>query len=162
MGKIRVLRGQVRRFSVEGATQLIQNDQRFTHGYRVKKFIIAYEGLHSSGAGTRDAYAVLCTHAEAVTPVIGGTVVEWYWNDRRQIAWSSTEVIGDSVTATRFELIDPTHIVVRDLYIAITEHSGSTSDLFNYYVELEEIDLTEEQAVLAIVQEESQDAGSAS
>jgi hypothetical protein len=104
----------------------------------------------------------LCTHADAFTPVIGGSVVEWYWNDRRQIAWTSTEVIGDSVAATRFELIDPTHIVVRDLYVGVTEASGGTTDLFNYYIELEEIDLTEEQAVLAIVQEESQDAGSAS
>ena len=66
------------------------------------------------------------------------------------------DLLGDSSVGTTFELVDPTHIIVRDLFIAITSASTLVGDLFNYYIELEEVELSENQAVLAIVQEESQ------
>jgi hypothetical protein len=48
-------------------------------------------------------------------------------------------------------------VVVRDLYFACSALTATGGNFFNYYIELEQIDLTDNQAVLAIVQEEAQD-----
>jgi hypothetical protein len=157
MSRIRVLRGVFRTFQYDGAVNLIQNDQRFNHGFRIKRFLIAPTNLHSSSIGSRDIYAVLGTHPEALEASPGSTVVEWNWNDRRQVAWTSTNTIGDSMAESVFELVDPTHIVVRDLYVGLTAQTATGTDEFNYYIELEELSLTDNEAVMAIIQEESQD-----
>jgi len=74
-----------------------------------------------------------------------------------RLAWAATEAVGDSAPKQNFELVDPTHIIVRDLYIGITAATATGTDEFNYYIELEEISLTDNEAVMAIIQEESQD-----
>lgn len=161
MGKIRVLRGAIEPWSAQGPLQLITDDFRFNHGYRVTKFVISYQDLHSSTAASRDGYGVLATHPGAIgDPTFPASVIYWGWQDRRQIAWASYFVSGDSSVEQTFMLVDPTHIIVRDLYIGITVNSASTADRFNYYIELEEVELTEDQAVLAIIQEEAQDVQS--
>jgi hypothetical protein len=66
-------------------------------------------------------------------------------------------MIGDSMIEFLPDLIDPTHVVVRDLYLGITAAVATGSTTFNYYIELEEVSLTDNEAVMAIVQEESQD-----
>lgn len=163
MSKIRVLRGTIEAYQTQGHVQLIQNDQRFTHGYKIKKFMISYSQLYSSTAATRDCYGVLATHPDALESAAFPTLaVEWNWQDKRQVAWAAMDILGDSSVGFTFELIDPTHIIVRDLYVGITPQGFVLGDKFNYYIELEEIELSENQAVLAIVQEEAQDAGSAS
>jgi len=155
MGKVRVLRGRLRAFTYDGATNVIQDDQRFNHGFRIKRFVVSPENVHSSSIGSRDMYGVLGTHADSLTNAPG--VVEFLWDDKRQVAWASTEAIGDSIVANRFELVDPTHVVVRDLYIGVSVGTATGTDFFNYYIELEEISLTDNEAVLAIVKEEAQD-----
>jgi hypothetical protein len=157
MGKVRVLRGRLRAYAYDGPTNVIQDDQRFNHGFRIKRFVVSQENLHSSSIGSRDMYGVLGTHSDSLSPTAASTVVEWLWSDKRQVAWASTEAIGDSVAAARFELVDPTHVVVRDLYVGISAGTATGTDFFNYYIELEEISLTDNEAVLAIVKEEAQD-----
>jgi len=156
MGKIRVLRGRCRSFSYDGAIQLIQDDQRFNHGFKIRRFVLSYEFPGDATASGKDIYGALATHEDAFQ-LASGVIVGWAWDDRRQVAWASTEVVGDSIVKQTFELIDPTHVVVRDLYVAITSAVATGSTNFNYYVELEEVSLTDNQAVLAIVQEEAQD-----
>jgi hypothetical protein len=157
MSRIRVLRGEVRTFLYDGAINLIQNDQRFNHGFRIKRFVISQTNLHSSSIGSREIYGVLGTHPEALEASPGSTVCEWRWTDRRQVAWAATEAVGDSAPKQNFELVDPTHIIVRDLYIGITAATATGTDEFNYYIELEELSLSDNEAVMAIIQEESQD-----
>lgn len=157
MGKTRVLRGQIKAFQYQGAVELIQDDQRFNHGYRVKKFVIAYDAPFDSASSSRDCYAVLTTNADAIPSPFVPSAVYWNWADRRQIAWASTNHIGDSYVEFLPDLIDPTHIVVRYLYIGITANVATSATNFNYYIELEEVELSDDQAVLAIIQEESQD-----
>jgi hypothetical protein len=157
MSRIRVLRGQCRTFQFDGAINVVQDDTRFNHGFRVKKFVISYEFPYDSGAGSRDCYGTLATHAEALpSPFLAG-VVQWNWADRRQVAWTSTNMIGDSNVEFLPNLVDPTHVVVRDLYLGITAATATGSTTFNYYIELEELPLTDNEAVMAIIQEESQD-----
>jgi hypothetical protein len=155
MGKIRVIRGQARSLQYDGAVQLIQDDRRFNNGFKIRRFVLSYEFPGESSAGSKDIYGALATHEDAFN--LYGISVGWAWDDRRQVAWASTEMAGDSLVKQTFELIDPTHVVVRDLYVAISALSATSNTAFNYYVELEEVSLTDNQAVLAIVQEEAQD-----
>ena len=157
MSRIRVLRGVCRSFQFDGAVNIVQDDTRFNHGFIVKKFVISYQFPYDSQAGSRDCYAALATHADALEAPLNPTVVQWDWGDRRQVAWTSTNHIGDSMVEFLPTLIDPTHVVVRDLYLGITALTATSSTTFNYYIELEEVSLTDNQAVMAIVQEESQD-----
>lgn len=157
MSRVRVLRGQCRTYQFDGAINIVQDDTRFNHGYRVKKFVISYEAPYDSGSGSRDCFGVLATHADAIESPLLSTVIIWNWADRRQIAWSSTNHVGDSLVEFLPDLVDPTHVVVRDLYLGITALSATSNNVFNYYIELEEIPLTDNQAVMAIIQEEAQD-----
>jgi hypothetical protein len=156
MGRIRVIRGQSRSFLYDGAVQLIQDDRRFNNGFKIRRFLVSWEFPADSGAGSRDLIAALATHENAFQIGVG-VQVGWNWADRRQVAWASTNHIGDSLVEDTFELIDPTHVVVRDLYFACSAQTATSVNNFNYYIELEEVELTDNQAVLAIVQEEAQD-----
>jgi len=157
MSRIRVLRGQCRTFQFDGAVNVVQDDTRFNHGFRVKKFVISNNLPYDSVASSRDCYGALATHAEALVSPFNTSVVHWDWSDRRQVAWTSTNMVGDSVIEFEPDLVDPTHVIVRDLWLGITAAVATGSTTFNYYIELEEVSLTDNQAVMAIVQEESQD-----
>jgi len=157
MGKTRVLRGELLDFNYGGAVNVIQNDQRFNHGFIIKDFRISYIDPADSNAGSRDCVGVLATHADAVVSKLSSSRIGFNWEDRRQVAWTSTNHIGDSNIDFDAALIDPTHVVVRDLYVAISAQAATGSTNWNYYIELEEVPLTDNQAVLAIVQEEAQD-----
>jgi hypothetical protein len=156
MGKIRVIRGQARAFQFDGAVQLIQDDRRFNNGFKIRRFLVSFDFPADSGASSRDLIAALATHEDAFQYGTG-VQVGWNWADRRQVAWASTNHVGDSIVEQAFELVDPTHVVVRDLYFACSALTATGGNFFNYYIELEQIDLTDNQAVLAIVQEEAQD-----
>jgi hypothetical protein len=156
MGKVRVIRGAARAFQYDGAVQLIQDDRRFNNGFIIRRFLVSYQFPADSSAGSADLIAALATHADAFQ-LLSGVQVGWDWSDRRQIAWASSNHIGDSVVEQTFELIDPTHVVVRDLYFACSAQTSTSTRYFNYYIELEQVELTDNQAVLAIVQEEAQD-----
>lgn len=161
MSKIRVLRGSIEQFSAAGPTQLIQNDLRFTHGFRIRKFVISFSQMWSQTASGRDTFGVLTTDPDAMrSKTFPTSAVEWMWSDKRQVAWASTDVQADSSLGLVFGLVDPTHIIVRDLWIGITAANAILGDTFNYYIELEEVELSENQAVLSIIQEEAQSAGS--
>jgi len=155
MGKTRVLRGRCRTYQYDGAVNLIQDDQRFNHGFIIKKFLIAFSDLSSSSAGSKECFAALATHADALEGPVS-TVIAWNWDDKRQVAWASSGH-EDSFAEATFELVDPTHVVVRDLYLGLSALTATSTNEFVYYVELEEVSLTDNQAVLAIVQEEAQD-----
>jgi hypothetical protein len=99
----------------------------------------------------------LATHPEALEGYVS-SVVNWTWSDRRQVAWTQIEMNGDTtIGAWSFGLIDPQHIVVRDLYFGLSSASATGTTEFNYYIELERVTLSDNQAVMAIIQEEAQD-----
>jgi hypothetical protein len=52
---------------------------------------------------------------------------------------------------------DPEHVVLRDLYIQGTVSGAGGSSVINYLIELEMIELTDDQAVLTLIKERSQD-----
>jgi len=138
----RTLRGQF----IEGQTKrLIADDGRLNHGYRVVSFVIA--GDVSTSAG--DAYATLSLDFDAP--------LQWDWGDNRQIGWASTNVAATSGVEAPFSVLDPDHVVIMDLYIQGTVAGAGGSTPINYLIELETVDLTNDQSILSLIKERSQD-----
>jgi hypothetical protein len=140
--KRRTLRGQF----IEGETKrLVVDDGRLNHGYKVVSFAI------SAGVGgtTLDSQAVLALDYDAPA--------SWNWGDNRQIAWASQRVADVSGGQPMFAVIDPDHVVIMDLYIQGIVGGGGGSDPINYLIELESIELTDDQAILTLIKERSQD-----
>lgn len=153
----RVLRGVTRTLFYDEAKHLVVDDGDFNSAWRITKFVIAPVDVADTNAGSKDCCAVLGTHPEALERATGN-VIEWRWSDRRQVAWTAITMFGDtSIADWSFGLIDPQHVIVRDLYFGLTSASATSTTEFSYFIELERVKLNDNQAVMAIIQEESQD-----
>jgi hypothetical protein len=140
--KRRTLRGQF----IEGENKrLIVDDGRLNHGYKVVRFVIAGDPTSSGN----DAWATLSLDYDA--PAI------WDWGDNRQIGWASTNVQGTAGLEPPFSVLDPDHVVIMDLYIQGTVAGAGGSSVINYLIELEPMELTDDQAILSLIKERSQD-----
>jgi hypothetical protein len=140
--KRRTLRGQF----VEGQVKrLVVDDGRLNHGYKVVNFYIS-AGV---GASNLDSQAVLSLDYDAPA--------SWNWGDNRQIAWASQRVADTSGGQPLFAVIDPEHVVIMDLYIQGIVGTGGGSDPINYLIQLEPLELTNDQAILTLIKERSQD-----
>lgn len=140
--KRRTLRGQF----IEGETKrLVVDDGRLNHGYKVVRFVIAGDPSSSGN----DAFATLSLDYDAP--------VTWNWGDNRQIGWASTNVQGTAGLEPPFSVLDPDHVVIMDLYIQGQVSSSGGSDVINYLIELEPMELTDDQAILSLIKERSQD-----
>ena len=127
--------------------RLIVDDGRLNHGYKVVKFVVATD----VPAATTPAGVAAVLSLDYDAPV------EWDWGDNRQIAWGSTVVHSQSEASAPFSLVDPDHVVIMDLYIQGQVFSSGGSDVFNYLIELEPMELTNDQAILTLIKERSQD-----
>lgn len=138
----RTLRGQF----VEGTTKrLIVDDGRLTHGYRVVSFVAV--GVPSASGS--NAYATLSLDYDAP--------LAWDFGDNRQIGWSSTNLPNLSGLEAPFSLLDPDHIIINDLYIQGQVGGSGGTAVINYLIEIEPVQLTDDQAILALIKERSQD-----
>ena len=138
----RTLRGQVE----EGTNKrLIVDDGRLNHGYKVVSFVIACD----PGSATFDAYATLSLDLDSDK--------QWDWGDNRQIGWSSTNVSSTAGVQTPFTLIDPDHIIIQDLFIQAQVGTAGGTTMVNYLIELEPVALTDDQAIITLIKERSQD-----
>ncbi len=141
MGKTRTLRGtcidqEVRR--------LIMDDGNFTKAYKVIDFqIVSIDPDNVSN----DAWGTLALDQD------GARV--WRLDDNRQIGWSGQRIDGgNNSVASVMSLVDPDHVVVRDLFVYGQSQSGLG---YQYYVRLEKVDITDDEAILALIKERSQD-----
>jgi hypothetical protein len=121
---------------------LIVDDGRLNIGYKVVSFVV----FPYAPAG-----------ATQQTPVTLGLDYDMGPNmdasDNRQIGWAVTVYGTGSLEGGQISVIDPDHIVVRDLYI----RNENSNDEVNYLIELEAVELSDDQAVLALIKERSQD-----
>ncbi len=138
----RTLRGQF----VEGnVKRLVVDDGRLNHGYKVVNFVIS-AGV---GGSSLDSQAVLSLDYDSPA--------SWNWGDNRQIGWASQRVADVSGGQPIFAVLDPDHVVIMDLYIQGIVGGGGGSDVINYLIELEQVELSTDQAILALIKERSQD-----
>lgn len=136
--KTYTLRGQ---FTPGQTKRLLLGDGRLNIAYRITRFIVSGDPSNA----VNDAYGTLGLDFDMPTT--------WDWGDNRQIAWAATRIQGNDSAEAPFSLVDKDSAVVGDLYIA----GGSGGTVVNYYVELEQMELTDDQAVMVLVKERSQD-----
>jgi hypothetical protein len=154
----RVLRGRIPTIQYGGLTNIVIDDGNFNDGWRVTKFYVSVPAVHDTTLGSYDCVGVLATHRDAIPNPAITTVIQWAWEDRRQFAWTAIELNGDTtIGAWSDGVIDPSHIIIRDLWIGITAQTSTSTRDFNYMIELERVTLNDNQAVMALVQEVAQD-----
>jgi hypothetical protein len=149
----RCLRGQLSTSTYEegsfGSKRLIIDDGNFNDGWRIVKFVVA-----GNGASSTEINARLCTEDLANIHAGGSNHFSWNWGDSRELAWASTRSTSESTWGGWEGAIDPDHVVIKDLYIDV---NTNLSNPVNYLVILERVELTDNQAVLTLIRERSQD-----
>lgn len=136
MAGVRTLRGRI---DANSQRRLVVDDGNFTSGFKVKSFCMFPLSLSSGG----DVEGVLGLDYDIASI--------WNASDNRQIAWACMTTTN-TTRVMNWEKIDPDHIVVRDLYLY------NMSDISaNYLIEIEPVTISEDEAVIALIKERSQD-----
>lgn len=133
---IRTMRG---RFEGLETVQIVVDDGNINRAYRVLEFRV----FPTSVAGSRDVEATLALDYDASAA--------WDASDNRQIGWAAMTTTN-TTRIMDFSIIDPNHVVVRDLYVR-----SNSSDPGNYMIVLEAMSISDDEAVLQIIKERSQD-----
>jgi hypothetical protein len=137
--KRRTLRG---RLDTSELRRLIVDDGRLNHGYRVVSFVVF---PYAPAGGTQQ------------TPVTLGLDYDMGANmdasDNRQIGWAVTVYGSGALEGGQISVIDPDHVIIQDLWI----RNENAVDEVNYLIELEPVDLNDDQAILSLIKERSQD-----
>ena len=139
--RIRTLRGRIREGTVK---RLVVDDGMLTRGMRIRRFVVAPD-LQAAG---NDCIATL--GFQGSFPTI------WDWSDNNQIAWAGMLGTGVASPNVPFELVDRDATIVRDLFIIGQVLSSGGNDEFNYYIELELVDITEDESILQLIKERNQ------
>lgn len=124
--------------------RLILDDGQFTQAHRIVGFY-AFPVRPDNAA--EDVAATLALNEDAAR-------ITWDASNNGQIGWAATGIGGSRDIQGTFSVIDPDHIVVRDLWIY---GSGSAAAPVNYLVILEPVEISEDRAVLALIKEVNQD-----
>jgi hypothetical protein len=136
--KRRTLRGQLTDLVPK---RLIVDDGRLNSGYRIVSFQVWPDFTNDDAV-----FATLGTQYDMVSTANAG--------DNRQIGWAIGSV--DSTGANRggqmWSVLDPEHLVIMDLYIL-----SNRNTTVNYLIELEPVELTDDQTILTLIKERSQD-----
>ena len=120
--------------------QLVVDDGQLTQGYVVEEFYVWVDGTGADGV-----YAVLGKEYD-MRPAGDAS-------DSRQIAWAGNGWgSGGTPTGDSFSVIDPDHVVLRDLYIRNT-----SNDPCNYLIVLRQKNLSDDESILQLIKERSQD-----
>ena len=136
----RTMRGQFEVIGNVGKKQLIIEDGLINRGYRVK-YLEVWPNL--VGSGGTDYQSILTMDVLASPPLMSAA-------DNRQIAWAFSE--GSATGSVYRSIIDPDHVAVRDLYLQTQGDNG----VYNYLITIEMMELTDDEAIVQIIKEESQ------
>ena len=140
-GRIRTLRGQL---SVDGGgtakAQLIVDDGLLNRGYKVLKWCLWENG----GSPTQFAGVL------SMQPVLAAADMKADDNTQIGWIWQSNITQGGGIKES---ILDPNHVIVRDLYVTIM---NAATDDYNFMVVVEEMEITNDEAIINIIKEESQ------
>lgn len=131
----RILRGKLK---AGGKERLIVDDGRFTDAWQV----VGFDCFPTNGAGL-DVQGILSLDEDGLTS-------GWDASDNRQIAWSFMFIGTNGGAVDSF--IDDRNLVVRDLWI-----ENFSTDPMNYIIRVVRRNISDDQAILALIQERSQD-----
>tara|TARA_R100001369_G_scaffold87548_1_gene123197 strand:+ start:126 stop:596 length:471 start_codon:yes stop_codon:yes gene_type:complete len=149
-GSTRTLRGSlVVPAGGQAKRNLILDDGRINIGYKVTGFHFwSSDMIGFNNAGGANATLLLSEDAPVRNPRA---------QDNREIAWAAYTT-GTGYGIDYYTLVDPNHIVVRDLNIIIPQTSVVVEpSTWNYMINIEEYDVSDVEAIISIIKEESQD-----
>jgi hypothetical protein len=154
--RIRTLRGTINLPARGGGDplnsarrNLILDDGRINVGYKVVEFKVFSNDMTG---GALNAFAFQCHLAMGldITSALPSAA------DNREIAWACYNT-GSGESPSYFDLVDPDHIVVRDLYLILPAADNTIASSISYYIMLEEYEISDQEAIISIIKEESQD-----
>lgn len=156
MRNTRTLRGTIEAVGGKADEQLILNDQLINRGLRITGFFVWPAITISAAAASQDCNAILSYAKLPSTATMNAA-------DNRQLAWAfhnQAAATGDpAVRQTAWsgyfnQLIDPDHIINRDLFLTIRNSTSGVK--FNYLIVCELRKLTDDEAIVTIIKENSQ------
>jgi hypothetical protein len=136
-GRLRTLRGQI---EVTGGgvarENLIASDGLINFGLVIKRFEVW-------AVDVADQFNAILSYET----IPAGTQMNA--GDNRQFAWT----IGNGSAEINNEVLDPQHIVNRDCFLTLV---NSSTGVFNYLIECQVVELTDDEAIVTIIKETSQ------
>tara|TARA_R110002096_G_C14214672_1_gene690271 strand:- start:93 stop:578 length:486 start_codon:yes stop_codon:yes gene_type:complete len=142
-GKLRTLRGQVDVVGGVARKNLILADGLVNYGLKIKSFTLWIDD--QTTIHTMQGILSLDTISSGSSFNAG---------DNRQFSWTfyaNSGAIGEVVALQT--IIDPDHIVNRDLFLSMF---ASTDATYNYLIEAQVVELTDDEAIITIIKETSQ------
>lgn len=122
--------------------RLILDDGRFQHGMKIRDLYL----FPVESGGTQLSTVTLATQYDSSTGMDAG--------DNRQIGWG---IIGfatsGGVQVPHLTVVDSDRVVVRDLYV----RNNNVNDPVNFLIVMESITMSDDQAILQMIKERSQD-----
>ena len=143
-GKLRTLRGQIIVTGGVGRKNIIVSDGLVNLGLKINSFTV-----WNIDAPTATAKFTSILSLDTIS-----SGADMNAADNRQFAWSffTTSSANPAGTAVR-TIIDPDHIVNRDLFLTMDNSSNGT---YNYLIEAQVVELTDDEAIITIIKETSQ------
>lgn len=143
--RIRTLRGSIDTETGNIKKQLIIDDGRPNHGLKVIDFAIWTDNLNPVGGGS----------FHLATEVVPSALM-YNAEDNRQIAWAAGGYDNNVPIDVGWRtIVDPDHIINRDLFIAGFCSVGR----WNYLITCEEYILSDDEAIISIIKETAQSVG---
>ncbi len=121
--------------------RIVVDDGNFNDGWRITNIVAAGDALNSNEVSVKVSLKEV--------PVFG-----WDWSRNTEIAWASARNTSEANWGGFPNAIDPSAVIVADLYV--TGNSSAGSDI-NFMIEIERVVLSDDQAILALIQERAQD-----
>lgn len=142
--RTRTLRGMIEVDGTPIRHQLILDDGRINNGLK----IVAFE-MWTTSSGNQ--VGIDATLSLAIMDGGGPTMDA---SDNRQIAWTTGGFDNAIISMTYRSFVDPDHVVNRDLFITADASDGQ----WNYLIIAEEYELSDDEAIVQIIKETSQNA----
>ena len=157
-GKVRTLRGQITGSGGKAEKNLILNDQLINRGLRVTGFFMWPEQVSTGQSRTCNAILSYAALGSATIQMDAGDNTQFGWAFYAQSAGIGEQAPELPAVAPAWsgffnQLIDPDHIINRDLFISLRNSSDAT---YNYMVVCELMELTDDEAIITIIKENSQ------
>ena len=143
-GKIRTLRGQITVTGGVGRKNIILSDGLINYGLKIISFTV----------WNKDAPTATSKFTSILSLDTISSGADMNAGDNRQFAWTffTTSSANSAGTPTR-TIIDPDHIVNRDLFLTMDNSSTGT---YNYLIEAQVVELSDDEAIITIIKETSQ------
>ena len=144
-GKLRTLRGQITVSGGVGRKELIVSDGLVNLGLKILSFQV-WPAQNPTGAS-----AQLFTGILSLDTISSGA--DMNAADNRQFAWIYSSTLATALIQNTRTIIDPDHIVNRDLFLTM---DNSSAGLYNYVIEAQVVELSDDEAIITIIKETSQ------